>query len=77
LGEIGRGSAGCGRGGGASSATPRRSSRTSKFVERTAEIHRRQMARAIGVEVEWRAEAPRHLDFLAQFGERLFWQQSR
>jgi hypothetical protein len=57
---------------GASSATPRNSSRTPEIVERIAEIDRRQIALAIGLRVEWRAEAARHLDLLAQFGECRF-----
>ena len=40
-----------------------------EIIERTAEIDRRQMALAIGLRVEGRAQPARHLDLLAQFGE--------
>jgi hypothetical protein len=40
-----------------------------EIVERTAEIDRRQVALAIGLRVERRAQPLRHLDLLAQFGE--------
>jgi hypothetical protein len=43
-----------------------------EIVERTAEIDRGQMALAIGLRVERRAQSLRHLDLLAQFGECSF-----
>jgi hypothetical protein len=52
-GEIGRGSAGCGRRR-SNSPTPRNNSRT----QRAAEIDRGQTALAIGPLVEWRGRAP-------------------
>jgi len=48
-----------------------------EIVERTAEIDRRQMALAIGLRVEGRAQPLRHFDLLAQFGEGRFRQQPR
>src|SRR5262249_47783507 len=45
-----------------------------EIIQRTAEIDRGQMPAAIGRRIEGRAETARHLDLLAQLGERLFGQ---
>ena len=67
-----RPSAGCGRGGGASSATPRNNSRTPKLLSALPKEHRRHVALAKRLAVERRAQPARHLDLLAQFRERRF-----
>ena len=54
LGLIGCGSAGCGRGSGAQAPSARSSSGTRHRLQRRAEDHRREMAGAIGLEVERR-----------------------
>jgi hypothetical protein len=48
-----------------------------KILKRTAEIDRGLVALAIGLRVEGRTQALRHLNLLAQFGERFFRQQPR
>ena len=68
VGSIGRGSAGCGRGGGAQAASASRSSLHAEIVVGRAEEHRRQMAGAIALEIEGGIARAHQLDILGELG---------
>ena len=75
VGAIGRSRAGCGRGGGASFATPCEQLAHAEVVHGAAEEHRRLVAREVHLEIELRAQPAHHRDVLAQLRDRGLGQQ--
>ena len=71
VGSIGRGSAGCGRGGGAHDGQRVQELAHAEIVVGAAEEHRSQMAGAIGLHVEGGIGGAHQLDVLGELGVQL------